>query len=89
MNHRLAATLEAFIAYQADHRGISPTIRELMPLIGLRSFRQVKGRIDKLIALGFLERIDGLARTTHLVKGWRGTRVNGQLAVWRPVEPTP
>lgn len=56
-----------------EKTGVSPSIREIGDAVGLTSSSAVFAQIDKLVKLGYIEKISNQSRSI-VVKGWDGGR---------------
>lgn len=58
-NERNEAVYAAIVAYAAAHYGATPTLAELMPVVGLRSTSTVAYHVQMLLGQGRLQVLDG------------------------------
>ena len=66
LTNRQSEVMGAIIDYKDAHDGVSPTIRELMAAVGLRSTSTVARHLAILEHKGYITRQTGLARSIEL-----------------------
>jgi len=67
---KLTARQQQFLDFIRNYIGkhsYPPSIREIQGHFGLRSTKGVKDHIDRLVAYGYLKRVDGAARALEVV----------------------
>lgn len=61
MNQKNRATLQAIREFVEEHH-IPPSVRDLMPLVGIRSTSAMAYRLDRLAERGYIRRVPGVSR---------------------------
>lgn len=67
-------TLEAIVQFRLTH-GVSPSIRDLMKIHGLTSPAPVQSRLERLKSKGYINWIDGAARSIRVLQVADSTKV--------------
>lgn len=67
MTERQEQILDAIHDFAQAH-GYQPTVRDLMPMVGLDSTSTVHQHLANLRRMGLVDWVDGQVRTLHLVE---------------------
>lgn len=68
-------TLDAIMAYQRDHGGVSPSVREIASITGVKGLGCVLRRLVSLEEQGFIERLPDRKRNIKVLREPTGAKV--------------